>query len=464
MWSQVEVIMKRMISVLLLGVFCITCLFSCGKKEVEPETTLKIETTETEPETTLKQKETERELNPNLRVETKEIDKKTSYNVVEFGKYDMEVGYSGPIEWLVVDRNVDSYLLVSRYILDCKNYNKSDKEVTWDNATLNEWLNNYFLNSAFSSDEIAYMNFTNEFAIDGNAKVSLLNIKACDKYFGREDIDKRNYKLSAKATAWAKSNFEETVEVKNSDYYDCGSFYLTDNGTTDRKAVWVGQYGHIYREGQAVKLEHGDGVRPVIVVKKELFATEQNIAREETEVSDSENAEEVETTIVSSSAVYTNIAKEKYQSQSAPISEANVINTKAWEYGRTPITWIYVAPNTQIISNTSPNRSSNFAYKLSASSGSKGCYMTIFSKGECKGADWDGRFYCFEDYKKSTPEDMKFDTKFADLKYGEYSVKDLLSKRYKLEDISDGVVKANGTYINVIYVTELDDIINSSQQ
>ena len=454
--------MKKVISLLVALSMCTLCLVSCGKKETKQETSSVIETTERVIETTTKQKETtERKLNPDIKVKTKEVDKKTSYNVVEFGKYDLDIGYAGPIEWLVVDRNVDSYLLVSRYIIDCKNYNNSDKEVTWENSTLNEWLNNYFLNGAFSSDEIAYMNYVKEFGITGNAKVSLLNIAACDKYFGREDVEKRNYKISAKATTWAKSNWEEVVNEKNSDYYDCGSFYLTDNGTTDRKAVWVGQFGHIYREGQSVKLEHGDGVRPVIAVKKELFETEQNIVREETSISTSGGEDEVKTTIVSSNAVYSNIAKEKHKSNAVPFSEANVVDLKAWEYGRTPIAWIYVAPNTQIISNNSPNRSANYGYKVGASSGSKGCYMTIFSKGECHGADWDGRLYCFEDYKKSTPEEMKFDTKFEDLKYGDYNVKELLSKRYKLEEVTSGVFKANGTYINVIYVSELDDIIAS---
>ena len=449
---------KRIISVA-VALLISLAVFSCSKKETKQETTKMQETSETLSESTTRQKETERSLNPDIKVTTEEVDKKTNYNVVQFGRYDMEVGYSAPIEWLVVDRNIDSYLLVSRYIIDSKNYNNSDKEVTWENSTLYEWLNNYFLNGAFSSDEIAYMNFVNEFAIDGSSKVSLLNIAACDKYFGREDVEKRNYKLSAKATSWAISNFEEVVDVKNSGYYQCGSFLLTDNGTTDRKAAWVGQYGHIYREGQTVKLEHGDGVRPVIVVKKELFETEQNIAKEEAEVSLTGSEDETKTTIVSSNAVYSNIAKEKHQTLAAPSSEKNVIDLKSWEYGRTPIIWIYVAPNTQIICNNSPNRSQNFGYKVGASSGSKGCYMTIFSKGESYGADWDGRFYCFEDYKKSNPEDMKFDTKFADLKYGDYNIKELLSKKYQLEDISDGVVKANGTYVNVIYVSELDEII-----
>ena len=465
-------------------------IFSCGKKETIKETSATVETSKKIVETTAKPVETKREINPDIKVKTEEVDKKTGLNVVKFGTYDKEVGFSDSIEWLVVDRNVDSYLLVSRYILDCKNYNNSDKEVTWENSNLNEWLNNYFLNSAFSSDEIAYMNYPKEFKLDGNAKITLLNIKSCEKYFGLEDTEKRNFKLSAKATSWAKTNFEETVEVKNSDYYDCGSFFLTDNGTTNRKAAWVGQYGHIYIEGQSVKLEHGDGVRPVIAVKKELFATEQKVPTYEEEeetldveesvaeeqsdeydetYADTDESETVEETTKKksgysvSTTIYSNISKEKFQSDTVPISEKKVVDTKNWEYGRTPIDWIYVGPNKQIISNTSPNRSANYSYKVGASSGSRGCYMTIFSKGECYGDDWDGRLYCFEDYTKAIPEEIKFDVKFDDLKYGDYSVKELLERKYVLEKLSDGIVKANGTYINIIYVSELDEIIKDTE-
>ena len=35
----------------------------------------------------------------------------------------------------------------------------------------------------------------------------------------------------------------------------------------------------------------------------------------------------------------------------------------------------------------------------------------------------------------------------------------LLSKKYDLTEVAKGVVKANGDYVNVIYVSELDDII-----
>ena len=473
--------MRKKSIICLVVSIVVLCMFSCAKKEdavtIETTTTKKVEETLS----TIKQT-TARALNEDIRVDIFEQDKKTSYNVVKFGKYDTEIGRSGDIEWLVVDGNDNSYLLVSRYIIDCKNYNDTDIEVLWNNSTLNSWLNNYFLNSAFSSDEIAYMNSVNEFGLLGREKVGLLNIASCQKYFGREDVNKRNYRLSAEATNFAISNWLETLDNKNSEYYRCGSFYLTDNGTTDRKAAWVGQYGHIYIDGQAVKLEHGDGVRPVIVVKKELFGENKTIVESTSETAISSDAKtesidesisESETTgettsneIVNKQALinnnpYSNISKEKHVSELVPHTKANAVDLYGWEYGRTPITWVYVAPNTQIISNNSPNMSRAFSYKAGASSGSKGCYMSIFSKGECLGTDWDGRLYTVEDYKKSEPENLDFEPIFDKLAYGEHNVKELLSKRYTLEDVTSGLIKANGEYVNVIYVSELDEIIAS---
>ena len=463
--------LKKLLLLTLSLLLVALSMVACGKEEKKTETTAAVETTAKEVETQKETKKEEKSLNSDIKVSVKETDKKTSLDVVCFGKYDADIGRAGDIEWLVLDKNNNSYLLLSRYIIFCKNYNDKDEKVSWEDASLNEWLNNYFLNSAFSTDEIAYMNPVNEFGLDGKKKVGLLNVAACRKYFGKEDKDKTNYRLSAEATAWAISNWEEVVDKKESKYYGCGSFHLSDNGDAGDKAAWVGQYGRVREDGQFVKLNHGDGVRPVIVVKKELLTTNLEVTKaKETEVVETvANEKEVETeeetsesakkSVDKSSNVYSNKAKEKILSTTAPSSEKNVIDLGRWEYGRTPIIWIYVEPNKQIICNNSPNRSENFSYKAQSSSGSKGCYMPIFSRGDSYGDDWDGRLYSFDDYKKTTPEEMKFDTKFVELKYGDYNVKDLLSKKYDLEEVTGGVYKANGTYINVIYVSELDEII-----
>ncbi len=76
---------------------------------------------------------------------------------VTFGHYPQTTDgtdYS-PIEWLVLDVDKDNHkvLLLSRYGLDCQPYHNIWEEVTWENCSLRYWLNDDFLNTAFTSQE-----------------------------------------------------------------------------------------------------------------------------------------------------------------------------------------------------------------------------------------------------------------------------------------------------------------------
>ncbi len=59
------------------------------------------------------------------------------------------------IEWLVldVDRTNHKALLVSRRALDCRSYNDTDGDTTWENCSLRAWLNSAFISEAFTSRE-----------------------------------------------------------------------------------------------------------------------------------------------------------------------------------------------------------------------------------------------------------------------------------------------------------------------
>lgn len=159
---------------------------------------------------------------------------------------------------------------------------------------------------------------------------------------------------------------------------------------------------------------------------------------------------------------YDNTATEKYRSEAVPLREKNVVEINAWEYGKTPLEWIYVKPNTQIICNNTPNNSVNFSYKKQASSGSKGCFMPIFIKSNSVGDDYDGRLYSIYDYTKREPKEMLWsDTAtFESLVYRDYQVKELLEKKYDVERVTRNIMKVKDTYVNIVYVTELDEIID----
>jgi tetratricopeptide (TPR) repeat protein len=75
---------------------------------------------------------------------------------VWFGSYEQDNDTSNGkegIEWLVLDKQGNKVLLLSRYGLDAQPYNTEYEEITWENCTLRTWLNETFINNAFSSAE-----------------------------------------------------------------------------------------------------------------------------------------------------------------------------------------------------------------------------------------------------------------------------------------------------------------------
>ena len=74
-----------------------------------------------------------------------------------FGTYSQtaEGNDETPIEWLVLDRNGDHALLLSRYSLDVHAFYPEHVDITWEKGTLRAWLNDDFLNRAFTAEEQA---------------------------------------------------------------------------------------------------------------------------------------------------------------------------------------------------------------------------------------------------------------------------------------------------------------------
>lgn len=51
-------------------------------------------------------------------------------------------------------------MLLSKYGLDCQPFNKDHTSATWENCSLRAWLNDEFINTAFSDTEKAWISLT----------------------------------------------------------------------------------------------------------------------------------------------------------------------------------------------------------------------------------------------------------------------------------------------------------------
>ncbi len=137
---------------------------------------------------------------------------------IEFGKYRQKtVGIEEPIEWLVLDVNDKEALLVSRYGLDCIPYNHEYVDITWENCDLRKWLNNDFLNKAFSEDERRRIRLS-EVVNDDNPKygtpggnntrdwVFCLSLEEANRYF-KNNSERKCQPTPAAAWRGASSNW-----------------------------------------------------------------------------------------------------------------------------------------------------------------------------------------------------------------------------------------------------------------
>ena len=171
---------------------------------------------------------------------------------VKFGRYEQDNDTrNGPeeIEWIVLDVNGGKSLLLSKYGLDVIPYNKEYRAVSWDDCTLRIWLNNTFINQAFTKEEkSAILQTSVENGKEQNYKgwertaktggsstqdsIFLLSAAEAIEYLDIEkDNNKSNAKSSMKTTAYALS------KIWNDD--DEGAWWLRSPGYNWQDAAYV---------------------------------------------------------------------------------------------------------------------------------------------------------------------------------------------------------------------------------
>ena len=185
---------------------------------------------------------------------------------VFFGAYEQDNNTSNgkeDVEWLVLEIKDGKALVVSKYALDCKQYNTSYTDVTWETCTLRKWLNNDFINAAFSADEKAMIPTVTvsadknpEYSTNpGNAtqdQVFLLSIPEANKYFSSASA------RQCEPTDYAVAN----GAYVNSSNGNCW-WWLRSPGYHQTNAASVGTGGDVLEGGDDV-ISGIDAVRPAL--------------------------------------------------------------------------------------------------------------------------------------------------------------------------------------------------------
>lgn len=186
---------------------------------------------------------------------------------VYFGSYEQDNNTSNgkeDIAWKVLAKEGNRVLLISKFVLDCKPYNTTRKNVTWETSTLRTWLNGEFANAAFSSEDMKIINISTVTADNNptfstspgnntNDKIFLLSIKEANQYFNSYESK------TCKPTKYAIS---QNVDVNR----DGNSFWwLRSPGSFQEFAAIMYYVGELDAIGGLVD-DHLIGVRPALWV------------------------------------------------------------------------------------------------------------------------------------------------------------------------------------------------------
>ena len=197
-------------------------------------------------------------------------------DIYTFGAYEQDNNKKNgteAIEWIVLEKDKKdglSLLLMSKRALDCQPYNSSDTDVTWESCSLRKWLNDTFLNEAFTSVEQEKIQNT-KVSADRNPeyntspgkrttdKVFLLSISEMEQYFSTDEArmcapaayaiaqggyTSDDYTSGGKATCWWWLRSPGSVQDYAAVVYDDGSVhyfgaYVSSARGCVRPALWI---------------------------------------------------------------------------------------------------------------------------------------------------------------------------------------------------------------------------------
>ena len=190
-------------------------------------------------------------------------------SLIKYGKYEQDNDSSNgieDIEWIILAKDDNKMLVISDKAIDCKPYNTSSANITWETCSLRNWLNNDFINSAFSATEKTMISsvkvsadknpdYDTDAGNDTEDKVFLLSIEEANRYF------KYDSERQCVSTEYAKANGAYTYEIDGAS--NCFWWLRSQGGYSNKSTSVVNSDGTVSKYGNAVD-DNRDCVRPAM--------------------------------------------------------------------------------------------------------------------------------------------------------------------------------------------------------
>ena len=171
-------------------------------------------------------------------------------DTVFFGRYpnhDVTGEISEPIEWVILRKNSNEALLMTKNMIDAKMFDENGSN-DWENSSLNNWLNNEFIDMAFMEEEKNRIIYK-----IGLGKIFLLDKSSYDMY----EKEAGMFSLLSSYTNFSIRNVDDSMDrfIMNN--------WLRSKEVDELKGVdteWLGT-------GFSSDPKEIGGVRPVIYIK-----------------------------------------------------------------------------------------------------------------------------------------------------------------------------------------------------
>lgn len=188
-----------------------------------------------------------------------------------FGRYEQDNNFnngSEDIEWIVLENLGDRLFVISKYALDCQRYHTQNTDITWETASIRNWLNYVFFNDAFTEEEQEIILTSTVTAEENPVFGTASGADTQDKIYLPSIQEVETYCSSASQRICRAT----TYAVKQNAYVNSstrGSWWLLRTaGMNSATVVSINSDGSIDYDGGKVAADRGT-VRPVMWISIE---------------------------------------------------------------------------------------------------------------------------------------------------------------------------------------------------
>ena len=186
---------------------------------------------------------------------------------VLFGTFEQDNDFENgmeEIEWIVLAREDDRILVISRYGLAQRAFNGgSSHRVTWENCSLREWLNGEFLETSFSEEELARILTTDLRTLRDPENSSSPGVDTQDRVFLLDLTEAETYFSSDEDRVCERTRFSLLQGLWFDDINNSGWWWLRSPGFDSTDAAYVNSEGKIIRGGWILN-DSACNVRPAM--------------------------------------------------------------------------------------------------------------------------------------------------------------------------------------------------------